>query len=148
MCDGLCMCDQHVTSGPAPCHNAVSVVLCKWCHLSVVSSVMFLAYTFDFKHLDNSYTTLSLINNPFCNTLSLSIMKMAIIYCEQHRDTPVAHLTPYYYFPPTPPLQLRGEGGMRQVEGAACALQQNMGLGSAAVVTLYGKSGRPQSARL
>jgi len=35
--------------------------------------------------------------------------------------------------------QLRGEAGQRQVEGAALALQHNIGLGGAAVVTLYEK---------
>jgi len=33
--------------------------------------------------------------------------------------------------------QLRGEAGARQVEGASTALQHNLGLGGAAVVTLY-----------
>jgi acetyl-CoA acetyltransferase len=33
--------------------------------------------------------------------------------------------------------QLRGEAGARQVQGARTALQQNLGLGGAAVVTLY-----------
>jgi sterol carrier protein 2 len=33
--------------------------------------------------------------------------------------------------------QLRGEAGRRQVEGAALALQHNLGLGGAAVVTVY-----------
>jgi acetyl-CoA acyltransferase len=37
--------------------------------------------------------------------------------------------------------QLRGEAGDRQVEGAALALQHNIGLGGAAVVTLYEKIG-------
>jgi acetyl-CoA acetyltransferase len=36
--------------------------------------------------------------------------------------------------------QLRGTAGKRQVEGAELALQHNLGLGSAAVVTLYGKA--------
>ena len=35
--------------------------------------------------------------------------------------------------------QLRGQAGPRQVEGAAVALQHNIGLGGAAVVTLYEK---------
>ena len=35
--------------------------------------------------------------------------------------------------------QLRGQAGARQVEGAAVALQHNIGLGGAAVVTLYQK---------
>jgi sterol carrier protein 2 len=35
--------------------------------------------------------------------------------------------------------QLRGKSERRQVEGARYGLQQNMGLGSSAVVTLYGK---------
>jgi sterol carrier protein 2 len=35
-------------------------------------------------------------------------------------------------------LQLRGQAGPRQVEGARRALQHNLGLGGAAVVTLYG----------
>jgi len=35
--------------------------------------------------------------------------------------------------------QLRGEAGQRQVEGATLALQHNIGLGGAAVVTLYEK---------
>ncbi len=34
--------------------------------------------------------------------------------------------------------QLRGEAGARQVEGARIALQHNLGLGGACVVTLYG----------
>jgi acetyl-CoA acetyltransferase len=37
--------------------------------------------------------------------------------------------------------QLRGEAGGRQVDGAALALQHNIGLGGAAVVTLYEKVG-------
>jgi sterol carrier protein 2 len=37
--------------------------------------------------------------------------------------------------------QLRGEAGSRQVEGARLALQHNIGLGGAAVVTLYEKVG-------
>jgi len=36
--------------------------------------------------------------------------------------------------------QLRGEANARQVEGAALALQHNLGLGGAAVVTLYQKA--------
>jgi sterol carrier protein 2 len=36
--------------------------------------------------------------------------------------------------------QLRGEAGKRQVEGAKLALQHNLGLGGAAVVTLYRKA--------
>lgn len=36
--------------------------------------------------------------------------------------------------------QLRGTAGARQVEGAELALQHNLGLGSAAVVTLYGRA--------
>ena len=36
--------------------------------------------------------------------------------------------------------QLRGEAGKRQVEGAEFALQHNLGLGGAAVVTLYRKA--------
>jgi acetyl-CoA acetyltransferase len=35
--------------------------------------------------------------------------------------------------------QLRGAAGVRQVEGARLALQHNLGLGGACVVTLYGK---------
>jgi len=35
--------------------------------------------------------------------------------------------------------QLRGEAGQRQVKNARVALQHNLGLGSAAVVTLYRK---------
>ncbi|MBL7249923.1 lipid-transfer protein [Alloalcanivorax sp. C16-2] len=35
--------------------------------------------------------------------------------------------------------QLRGDAGPRQVEGARVALQHNLGLGGACVVTLYGK---------
>jgi len=35
--------------------------------------------------------------------------------------------------------QLRGTAGARQVEGAELALQHNLGLGGAAVVTLYGR---------
>ena len=38
--------------------------------------------------------------------------------------------------------QLRGEAEARQVEGASLALQHNIGLGGAAVVTLYEKVGR------
>ena len=36
-------------------------------------------------------------------------------------------------------LQLRGEAEKRQVEGASLALQHNLGLGGAAVVTIYRK---------
>ena len=36
--------------------------------------------------------------------------------------------------------QLRGTAERRQVEGARHALQHNLGLGSACVVTLYGKA--------
>lgn len=36
--------------------------------------------------------------------------------------------------------QLRGDAGPRQVEGARVALQHNLGLGGACVVTLYGKN--------
>lgn len=36
--------------------------------------------------------------------------------------------------------QLRGECGQRQVEGARLALQHNIGIGGACVVTLYGKA--------
>lgn len=36
--------------------------------------------------------------------------------------------------------QLRGEAGPRQVEGARLALQHNLGLGGACVVTLYGRT--------
>jgi acetyl-CoA acetyltransferase len=35
------------------------------------------------------------------------------------------------------PWQLRGDAGLRQVEGARTALQHNIGLGGAAVVTIY-----------
>jgi len=35
--------------------------------------------------------------------------------------------------------QLRGQAGMRQVDGARLALQHNLGLGGACVVTLYEK---------
>jgi sterol carrier protein 2 len=35
--------------------------------------------------------------------------------------------------------QLRGQGGVRQVPGARTALQHNLGLGGACVVTMYGK---------
>ena len=34
-------------------------------------------------------------------------------------------------------LQLRGTSGARQVEAAAVALQHNVGLGGAGVVTIY-----------
>lgn len=37
--------------------------------------------------------------------------------------------------------QLRGEAGVRQVEGATAALQHNIGLGGAAIVTMYKKAG-------
>jgi acetyl-CoA acetyltransferase len=37
--------------------------------------------------------------------------------------------------------QLRGKADKRQVEGAELALQHNLGLGGAAVVTMYGKPG-------
>jgi acetyl-CoA acetyltransferase len=37
--------------------------------------------------------------------------------------------------------QLRGQAGERQVEGAKLALQHNLGLGGAAVVTMYQKAG-------
>jgi sterol carrier protein 2 len=40
--------------------------------------------------------------------------------------------------------QLRGEAGRRQVEGAKLALQHNLGLGGAAVVTLYRKADFPK----
>jgi hypothetical protein len=33
--------------------------------------------------------------------------------------------------------QLRGQAGVRQVEGARIALQHNIGLGGACVVTMY-----------
>jgi acetyl-CoA acetyltransferase len=36
--------------------------------------------------------------------------------------------------------QLRGQCGQRQVEGARLALQHNIGIGGACVVTLYGKA--------
>jgi len=36
--------------------------------------------------------------------------------------------------------QLRGQADKRQVEGARLALQHNLGLGGACVVTLYGKN--------
>jgi acetyl-CoA acetyltransferase len=36
--------------------------------------------------------------------------------------------------------QLRGTAGGRQVDGAELALQHNLGLGGAAVVTLYGRA--------
>ena len=36
--------------------------------------------------------------------------------------------------------QLRGTADRRQVEGAKLALQHNLGLGGACVVTLYGKN--------
>jgi sterol carrier protein 2 len=36
--------------------------------------------------------------------------------------------------------QLRGQCGRRQVEGARLALQHNIGIGGACVVTLYGKA--------
>jgi acetyl-CoA acetyltransferase len=36
--------------------------------------------------------------------------------------------------------QLRGAAGPRQVEGARLALQHNLGLGGACVVTLYGRA--------
>ena len=42
--------------------------------------------------------------------------------------------------------QLRGEAGKRQVPGAKVALQHNIGLGGAVVVTLY-RMGFPQEAR-
>lgn len=43
--------------------------------------------------------------------------------------------------------QLRGEAGLRQVEGARLALQHNLGLGGACVVTLYERTaGRPAAA--
>jgi sterol carrier protein 2 len=35
--------------------------------------------------------------------------------------------------------QLRGKCGPRQVEGAQIALQHNIGIGGACVVTMYGK---------
>jgi sterol carrier protein 2 len=35
--------------------------------------------------------------------------------------------------------QLRGEAGNRQVDGARIALQHNLGLGGACVVTMYQK---------
>ena len=36
-------------------------------------------------------------------------------------------------------LQLRGEAGKRQVQGAKLGLQHNLGLGGAAVLTIYRK---------
>lgn len=42
--------------------------------------------------------------------------------------------------------QLRGQAGRRQVPGAKVALQHNIGLGGAVVVTLYRK-GFPEEAR-
>lgn len=42
--------------------------------------------------------------------------------------------------------QLRGEAGARQVPGAKVALQHNIGLGGAVVVTLY-RMGFPQDTR-
>lgn len=42
--------------------------------------------------------------------------------------------------------QLRGEAANRQVQGAKVALQHNIGLGGAVVVTLY-RMGFPQHAR-
>lgn len=42
--------------------------------------------------------------------------------------------------------QLRGEAGKRQVPGAKVALQHNIGIGGAVVVTLY-RMGFPQEAR-
>ena len=39
------------------------------------------------------------------------------------------------------PLQLRGEADKRQVPGAKAGLQHNLGLGGAAVVTVYRKTG-------
>jgi acetyl-CoA acetyltransferase len=36
--------------------------------------------------------------------------------------------------------QLRGQAEQRQVEGARLALQHNLGLGGACVVTLYAKA--------
>lgn len=38
-------------------------------------------------------------------------------------------------------LQLRGVAGKRQVDGAKVAIQHNLGLGGAAVVTIYRKYG-------
>ena len=38
--------------------------------------------------------------------------------------------------------QLRGEAGARQVDGARLALQHNVGLGGACVVTLYERADR------
>ncbi|MEQ2280039.1 sterol carrier protein 2 [Ameca splendens] len=43
--------------------------------------------------------------------------------------------------------QLRGQAGRRQVPGAKVALQHNIGLGGAVVVTIY-KMGFPQESRL
>lgn len=37
--------------------------------------------------------------------------------------------------------QLRGQAGLRQVEGARIALQHNIGLGGACVVTMYERTG-------
>jgi sterol carrier protein 2 len=42
--------------------------------------------------------------------------------------------------------QLRGEAGKRQVPSAKVALQHNLGLGGAVVVTIY-KMGFPEAAR-
>ena len=46
----------------------------------------------------------------------------------------VLHFINYFNF-----LQLRGEAGKRQVDGATVALQHNFGIGGAAVVTMYKK---------
>lgn len=45
-------------------------------------------------------------------------------------------------------LQLRGLADRRQVEGAKLGLQQNFGIGGAAVVTLYKKHSQALTAKL
>ena len=45
-------------------------------------------------------------------------------------------------------IQLRGEAGKRQVEGARIGLQHNFGIGGAAVVTMYRAMGVQPSSKL
>lgn len=45
-------------------------------------------------------------------------------------------------------MQLRGEAGKRQVDGAKVAMQHNFGIGGAAVVTLYKKPGFTHRSKL
>ena len=56
------------------------------------------------------------------------------VYIESHTCTKLEEYSFASYS-----VQLRGEAGKRQVSGAEVALQHNLGLGGAAVVTVYTK---------